>query len=333
MTEVARLAGVSLSTVSRVVNSAGTVRTDLKERVENAILQCGYKPDAIAQSLRRNTTRTIGLIVDDISVAGYPEYIRSLQTLLHEHSYTLLLGNTGADLATEMEILSSFVQRRADGLIVTSGARENSGFYQAVAASGVPSVLVERDVPTSLDRVIIDHASGIREATRHLLSSGHRRIALITGRPELTSARTRTTGFFQAFREFGLEPASGITVNGAFSASFGFETMTSLLAAKDRPSAVIAGGNLMLPGVLRAIRQAGCSIPENISVVGVPDSSLAELFEPPIGVVRWSFNELGELAASLLLSRMSDTNIPPRQLVVSTEFLPRGSCGAVNGRD
>jgi LacI family transcriptional regulator len=315
--------------------TSGLARPSLSPTLlaQAAIDQVGFKPDVIAQSLRRNNTRTTGLIVDDISVSGYPEYVGALQSALHERGYTLVLGSTSADIQTENEILSSFVQRRADGVVVTSGARENASFYEGIVASGIPAVLVERDKPLALDRVLVDHASGIREATRYLLVLGHRRIALITGPPEVTPARTCSSGFLQAFSEVNLQPEKELIQCGAFSAAFGLEIASTLLARETRPSAIIAGGNLMLPGVIRAIRQAGLRIPADVSVVAVSDSPLAELSEPPIAVVRWSFHELGELAASLLLSRIESIRVQPRQLTVSTEFLPRGSCAPLVSAD
>jgi LacI family transcriptional regulator len=229
---------------------------------------------------------------------------------------------------TEKDILSSFVQRRADGLVVTSGARENAEFYRAVAESRVPAVLVERDSPDSLDHVVVDHAAGVAEATRHLLTLGHTRIALVTGPREVTPARSRAEGFRRAHAEFGVAVEPSLVIHGAFWSEFGQETAVSLLRAPLAPTALIAGGNLMLPGVLRAVRQLGLAVPSDLSLVAVSDSPLAELSQPPIGIVRWSFGDLGRAAARLLLTRLGDHGSRPRHVMIPTEFLPRGTCAA-----
>lgn len=327
ITDVARLAGVSIATVSRVMNGNKTVGTEIQERVRNAISLSGYSPNAVAQSMRRQRTSTIGLIVTNVALPGHAGYVRALQHLCHDAGYTLLLANTGGDQTVELEALTLFIQRRADGIIVLAGGDQDQNIAAAMLNSSVPIVLVSRDAPEALDRVVIDDHAGIWQATRHLLMLGHRRIALITGTRAAANGRERAEGFAQAYVDLGMALELGMVCVGGFSAEFGFEQASLLLSGEARPTAIIAGGLDMLPGVLRAVQQRRITVPQELSLVGMGGTMWAELCSPPVGVVRWDFDDLGRISAKLLFERIDQRGQDrPRRFVFPTEFLPRGSC-------
>ncbi len=326
--DVARTAGVAVGTVSRVINENASVTPAIREKVQRAIKDIGYVPNAAAQSMRRRTTRTVGVVVHDIIIPAMAAFVKTVQGICQDAGYMLLLANTGGEIENELKILESFAQRQADGLIVTTGTDCNAKLEGALAALDIPTVLLERDRPERFDRVIADHAGGMRAAARHLLQLGHRRIALITGPPEITPGRVRVEGLREAYAEAGVSADEAVIRIGGFSSTYGFEQASLLLSDSRPPSAIIAGGLGMLPGVVRAIKQRGIAIPDELSLVGTSDTPLAELYDPSIAVIRWDFAEVGRLAAQLLLSRIQGllTN-EPRRVLIPTEFVVRASCG------
>ncbi len=331
--DVARTAGVAVGTVSRVINGNASVTPAIREKVQRAIEDIGYVPNAAAQSMRRRATRTVGVVVHDIMIPALAAFVKTVQRTCQDAGYMLLLANTGGEIENELRILKSFARRQADGLIVTTGTESNAKLEGVLAALGIPTVLFERDRPERFDRVIADHAGGIRAAARHLLQLGHRRIALITGSPEITPGRVRIEGLREAYAEAGVPADEAVIRIGDFSSTHGFEQASFLLASSQPPSAIIAGGLEILPGVVRAIKRKGIAIPDELSLVGTSDTPLSELYDPSIAVIRWDFAEVGRVAAELLLSRIQGraTN-GPRRVLIPTEFVARASCAPPSER-
>ncbi len=324
--DVARAAGVSLGTVSRVLNHNDSVRVEIRERVHAAIETLGYSPSHVAQSMRSRSTLTVGCIIREFSIPPLAAFVRAAHDVLHEAGYALLLTNSEGSIERERELLKRLSRRQADGIILGHYTPVDDEFDAFLRTLKVPIVLVDRDEPSWADRVAADHFNGFLRITQHLLSLGHERIAIITGPKDLFPARERLKGYFKAHE------ANGVTVNpelvsvGSFLAKYGFTFMSSLLSRSAPPTAVISGGIDMLGGVLRAIRAADFTIPNDISVVAVSDSDLAELYDPPISVERWNHAEVGRIAAGLLLDRINgQVGSEPRHVQLPTEFVFRES--------
>ncbi len=331
--DVARVAGVAVGTVSRVLGGYENVAPEIREKVLKTIGQVGFVPNAIAQSMRLGTTKTIGLMVYDITVPALAAFVKSVQRACQDAGYVVLLANTGGERSVEFEMLKTFAQRQTDGLIVTFGSEGDPELSAALNDTGIPVVLFERDTPEVFDRVLADHEGGMYAATRHLLAIGHRRIALITGSPEIAAARSRLAGFRNAYLQAGVAYEEAIALAGGFSAEYGFEQANALLSDPTPPTAVIAGGISMLPGVLRAINQRGITIPERVSLIGIADAPLAEFLRPPIAAIRWDFTEIGRIAAQLLLTRIDGSaDGGARRVLLPTEFVARDSCAAPRQR-
>ena len=324
--DVARKAGVSVGTVSRVLNRNETVRADIRERVHHAIATLGFSPNYVAQSMRSRTTQTIGCIIREISIPPLAAFVRAAHDVLHEAGYALLLTNSEGSAERERELLGRLSRRQTDGMLLGLYTPLDETFEAFLRTLNVPIVVVDRDTPAWADAVMADHRYSAHRMTDHLLTIGHRRVAIITGREDMFPARERLRGYRTAHNERGVAVDEQLVRTGSFLANSGFSVMSELLASRHPPTAVVAGGIDMLSGVLKAVRAKGLHIPDDISVLGSGDSSLAELYSPPISVDRWDQAEVGRVAASLVLDRIAGRSAKePRHVLLPTEFVLRES--------
>lgn len=323
--DVARRAGVSVGTVSRVLNGNKTVGPEIKAQVESAIAALNFAPNSFAQGMRSGTKRSVGIILRDITVPALATFVKSAQNVFQEAGYTLVVGASEDRPKREVELLES-LSRRLDGLIMTSACEENAHLTEYRNSLSLPIVLMDREAPAHIDSVLIAQREGMYRAVTHLLDLGHKRIALVTGSPTVLSGRERVGGFLDAYRDRGLTPAPELICSDSFTADYAYMAVSSLLLSAARPTAVVAGGVAMLSGILRAISTEGLRIPQDISVIGCGDSDLAELMNPPITVIRWSYSAVGEASAKLILDRIQSPSAPRRQLRFPTELLIRKSC-------
>lgn len=327
--DVARVAGVSIGSVSRVLNHSGTVGPEVRSKVLQAVEELKFTPSAVAQSMRRRSTLTIGCIVREIVIPALAEFVHSAQAVLDEAGYSLLLSNSEGRREREVELLKRLQQRQIDGIMIGSYTHVDPDFNELLRGLGAPVVVVDRDEPDWADAVMADHAHGIDMATSHLIELGHRRIALITGQPELLPARERIRGYREAFARHGLPVDERMLHVGSFLSADGFRVSSRMLGSRTPPTAIIAGGIDMLPGIIRAVRARALHIPEDISIVGAGQSELAEFHVPRIGIQHWDHGEMGRLAASLLLDRiLRRTDAEPQRVLVPTTFTAYGSTAA-----
>jgi LacI family transcriptional regulator len=326
--DIARAADVSVGTVSRVLNSHATVRPELRRKVQRAIDDLGYVPNAVAQSMRIGSTRTIGCVLREINISQLADFVKAAHDVLDEAGFSLVISNSEGREDRERELLGRLASRQADGVMIgpyTPVAGEFEAFLHGLT---IPIVLVDRDQPVWADAVMADHADGMRLAVGHLLDIGHRRVALITGEGNLYPARERLRGFHEAYAARGMDPDPSLIHAASFLPGSGFRFTSAMLGAREPPTAVIAGGIDMLAGVLRAVRGRGLRIPEDISIVGSGRSELAELFAPAISVVTWDQAEVGRIAAGMLLDRLRNQGVQePRRVLVPNEFILRPSIG------
>lgn len=325
--DVARVAGVAIGTVSRVLNGHKSVSADVRRKVMKAIKRLDYEPDRVAQSMRLKVTRTVACAIRDISIPDFGSFVTAAESMLRAHGYTLLLATTDERKEREMELLRIFLQRRVDAIMMTMSTEEDPVLRRAVKEMEIPVLLVDRDLPAEVDAVTVDHRRGTFAATEYLLRLGHERIVLLTGRPAMRPGRERIAGFEAAFAAVGKKVDPALIRVGAFSGEFGFREASALLSSSHPPTALISGGMAMLPGVLRAVVQHGLKIPDDISIVAGSDSDLAALATPPITAIRWSGTEEGQIAVELLLNRLENGYKGEAQRVLlPTELIIRGSC-------
>ena len=327
--DVAKLAEVSIGTASRVINRKQTVKPAIRARVLEAIDRLGYRPNAVAQSMRRQSTQMVGCIIREINIPTLADFVRAAHDVLDQAGFSLLISNSEGIESREKELLERLDSQRTDGILFGPYTEVDADFERLLKNINAPIVLVDRDEPEWADCVMADHAGSAYDATRHLLQLGHKRILLLTGKNSIYPARERIRGYRRAHEENGVPVDENLICATGFGSMVGFRHTSSNLAMAQPPTAVIAGGIDMLQGVLKAIRARDYVIPDDISVIAVGDSELAELYTPAISTIRWDQGEVGRSAAQLLLNRItSGKSDIPQRVLLPTEFVSRASTAA-----
>lgn len=330
--QVAQKAGVSIQTVSRVINNRYDVAVETRQRVQGAIAELGYKPNAIARGLASSRSRTLGLVTFDFNDIFFTLAVTGAEEEAHQHDYFFMLGSTQCSKQDMPKYLRLLNERHVDGVLF---AREGSPSEQEqilrLAKEGTPVVVVGyhfKDI--EFNAVDIDNFQGGYQAAQHLLDFGHRRIGCITGPFSTLSAQDRLAGFRAAIEKAGLIYEPDLVMEGAYgtaSHGAGYTGMKRLLAQPQPITAVFAHNDRMAVGAMTAIREAGLRIPEDISVVGYDDTPDAEFASPPLTTVRQPTVQVGVEGVRLLLRVIEDPQRAPEQIILSTELIARSSVG------
>jgi LacI family transcriptional regulator len=328
MREVADLADVAISSVSRVLSGHPDVSAVMRDRVLAAVQALEYEPDFLAQSLRRGQTLSVGFVLADISNPLMADIVLGAEAALRSAGYSLLLMNSETDPGLDAAHIRFFQSRRVDGMILSLTSDDDPGIRELLLGLDVPIVLVDRTLPPAYraSAAYNDHASGMAAATDHLVDLGHRHIALITGSLAMLPGRERIEGLRRALAARP-EEVTAAELPGSFSAEHGAAATRQVLAMDPRPTAIIAGGNQVLIGCLRVLQAAGVKVGRDISLVTCDDVPLSELYQPPIASIRRDTVGLGRSAAELLLRRLIG-EAEPETVVLPTSFTPRPSCTA-----
>lgn len=330
MKDVARLAGVSTSTVSHVINNNRFVSEAVREKVTTAIGNLNYAPSALARSLKLKQTRTIGMLLTASSNPFYSEVVRGVERSCYERGYSLILCNTEGDEARMNRSLETLLQKQVDGLLIMCTESHLPSADILNRYPSVPSVMMDWAPFDGGSDIIQDNALlGGEMAARYLISRGYRRIACITGPQDKTPARLRLNGYLQAMENADLPVLPGYVVMGDFEFEGGFNAMNQLLAINPRPEAVFTSNDAMAVGVYHALYQAGLSVPQDIAVIGYDDIELARYMTPPLTTIHQPKDDLGELAIDTLIHRLAEPGGSQQLLVLTPELIERGSVAGV----
>lgn len=326
--DVAREAGVSVSTASRVLNGQPFVSPGVRERVLHASERLGYRPDVAARAMRTGSTGAIGLIVSDISNPLFASIASGADLALSPLGYALMVANSANDPDHEAELIAAFRQRRLDGLMLAAADETATGLGQRID-SFQAAVLLDRDVSESrADAVLSDHATGLAAAVRHLAGLGHRRIALIAGTTLQRGSRVRIATYVEEIARLRLDRDERLLREGELTVEDGYRAVGEILALPEPPTAIVAGNNQLFAGMFAALRDLDVRIPRDLSVVACEETELTALHIPPLDVVRRDLEELGSHAATLLLERLAAPRRRRRRVVLPTVFEARGSSAA-----
>ena len=314
MRDVARLAGVSVATVSAVVNGKQVVRPVVVERVQDAMKALNFHPDYVARSLRVKKTTTIGVIVPDFSSGFFVDVLRGIEDAARSVGYSVLLCNSDDDVEQEQRHLRALLSRRVDGVLLASTDLYSLADIQQ--RPGAPIVLFDRVPPGYRGAaVVVDNVDASYRATRHIIELGHRSIAFIAGRLDLSTASDRAEGFRRALEEAHLPLNGAYFKRGDYHPESGYRNGLELLSLPQPPTAIVCSNGVMTLGLLRAIHERQVNCPEEISVIGfdepAPDSygfSLSALLRPELTVVAQPGHEVGQQAAQMLLRILSDND-------------------------
>jgi DNA-binding LacI/PurR family transcriptional regulator len=320
---VADLAGVSVATVSRVLNGSERVRPEHRERVLAAVTRSGYRPNRLARNLRRQQVDTIGALVPDIENPHFSESVRVFEDAAFSDGYRVLLCNTDETPAKQAAYARVLADERVLGVIAAPADSSGLGL-EPLFDLGIPVVAYDRAIADErADTVRCDSVALTRQATEHLIWLGYRRIAYVGGRPDVATGAERLEGYVAAMRAADLTPFS---VNGSFRTELAEREVEALLRVSERPRAIVVANNLMALGALRAIRAAGLRIPEDLALVAVDDPPWAALVDPPLTVVAQPTRQLAATAIGLLLERIQGRT-EPKHVVLPVDLRIRSSSG------
>jgi DNA-binding LacI/PurR family transcriptional regulator len=322
LADVAAEAQVSLATASRALRESASVTAPTRRRVEAAARRLGYEPNRVARSLRLRASYFVGVVVPDIGIGFYARAVKGAQDVLARAGYQVLVMNTEREAELEVQALRMLRAHRVDGiLLATSG-----GFGDPPR---VPIVFFDNLVDgAGVARVARANRDGVALVVEHYAGHGHERIGYVGPPPLLTSGIERLDGFRAATAARGLSAESVAFADGVWSEESAREAVHGLLAAPDRPTALVAAGDTLALGAIQAARDAGLRVPDDLAVISFDDPFFADLLDPPLTALRRNEHELGRLAAALLLNAIeTGATGPPTEVRVAEELIVRRSCG------
>ena len=331
--DVAKHAGLSPATVSRVLNKSGYFSIETQQKVEEAVIQLGYSPNWMARGLKGMKSRLIGLIIPDITNVFYTSLANSVLATLRKSNEEMILCITDEDPKKDLAYLQILEQKRVDGILYTHPAEgNNSAYVRRLVKNGLPIVEVNRQREIDLlEAVLADNYRGVKQVMNYLFGLGHRRIAMISGSVDISTGADRLAGYKSSFSESGFDTEPDLLKIGSFTRQYGEQAAIELLDMPNPPTAIFAASNRIALGLLNILGQRKIRIPEDISVIAFDDTEWMPVWSPPISAVDIAISEMSQLAVDLIHHRiaLSDSNPNPTTYHLSTSLIVRESCRVV----
>lgn len=327
--DVARRAGVSPITVSRAIRNHPHVRGETRERVLAAVQELGYVPNAVARSLKQSRSGLIALVITDMVDPFFSVVAHGVEDAVRRAGKMLVLGNSGDDFALETEYLRIMGEHRVEGILLAPAPRAPEAAVPQLP-NGMPLVILDRSLPgVTADVVRCDTAGGTQALCRHLLALGRRRIAIVGGLPYTLTWQERVAGYREALREAGLTEPPGFVIDGDYMPGSGVAAVRTLMALPLPPDAIIAANAKVVRGVLDALVDLGCRVPEDVAVSAIDDPLPESRFWPRLTVVEQPGYDMGIAAVELLMARLEPggSDLPPREVVFTSTLRLGTSCG------
>ncbi len=325
MAEVARRAGVSISTVSHVVNRTRFVSPEKAQLINDAIAAMGYQPNELARSLKVASTNSVGLAISAISNPYFTDIICAVEAECARLGLMVFLSDTQEDPDRELQVVRAFHQRRVDGVILApSGSPQRAIDY--LADKKLPCVLIDRFADDRFDQIGVENDTAMRALIDHVVSFGHKRIGYIAGQPGLATTRERIEAFQASLAANGLECLQHYVSPENVDTASATVSTHAILSLPAPPTALVTGNNMTTIGAVRAIREKGLSIPRDLSLVGFDDFEWADCFEPRLTLVEQPCTEIGRQAAALLSARIASSSAAPRAVRLQATLQARQSC-------
>jgi len=335
--DVAERAEVSITTVSHVINKTRFVSDELSERVFAAMRELDYQPNILARSLRSGRTKTIGLVIPDISNLFFAEISRKIEDKGFEFGYNVILCNTDEDILKEQRYINVLISKKVDGIIFFSTGG-SSGITKNLVESDLPLVVADREtLDIDADIVLIDNEKGGHDATKYLISLNHKRIACISGPSPITPSAQRIEGYKKALLEANIPFDASLLRTSNFKFEGGEEEMQYLLNLPKPPTAVFVCNDMMALGAILAIKKTGKRVPDDISIIGFDNTPLSNFIFPPLTTVSQPIKEMADLIVELLIEKIRikenkrrDKELIPEfgKYILDTELIIRESCKA-----
>lgn len=329
--DVARLAGVSTTTVSHVINKTRFVAETTQEKVKKAVEELNYAPSAVARSLKCNTTRTIGMLVTQSSNPFFAEVVDGVESYCYRQGYTLILCNTGGIYEKQRDYIRMLAEKRVDGILVMCSDLTEDLREMLDAHSSIPKVIMDWGPESSqADKIIDNSEEGGYLATKYLLDNGHTDIACLTYHEEKVACIERVIGYKRALREYDIEFKQERILVGNFECDTAVLAADKILAMENRPTAVFCFNDLMALGVISRLQENGVRVPDDISIIGYDNIELSGYFSPPLTTVHQPKRRVGKTAFEILLQRIKDKEHDKRIFEMHPEIVERSSVKKLN---
>lgn len=324
--EIARESGVSIATVSRVLQGNARVSRDLRAKVEEVVRRLNYRPNFSARTLRMQKSNTVGVVVPHIGNAHFSDAVRAIQDVASNEGYTALIVNSDGEPEQELAALRTLQARQVDGIILVSASPTGTKALTSTIDRGVPVLAMDRAIRgASVDQVLVNTRAGTREAVLHLAGNRCSRIALLAGPSGLWTASEKFKGYLEGLKEAQLEFDPDLVLPGDYSFESGENQALALLDLKPRPDALIVANNLMTLGAMRVFLRQGVGIPGELALVGYDDALWTDVVRPTVTVVSQPTYELGAVSIRTLLARLANRSAEPKQVVLDTRLIVRES--------
>lgn len=329
--DVARRAGVSVSTAARVLSGRGYAGEQTRQRVLQAADELGYVANRVARSLRLRYTNMVGLLIADVENSFYSVIAKGVESICKEAGYHVVLCNSNDDPEEERRYLKVLEGIQVDGLIITPTSY-NRRLLERLRQKGMVIVQIDRRVDgLQSDAILVDNEAGAARAVSHLIAAGHTRIGILTGPLDVTTGGDRLRGYERALAEHGIERHASLIRTGSFRRDHAIQDAKELIGAEPRPSAIFAANNILAEACLLALAERGLKVPRDVSVVAFDDTAWMSMINPPVTTVRQPTPDMAHSGAELLLRRLRNPSAaPPATMVFHTELVVRGSVAPVS---
>jgi len=330
MADVAKEAGVSVSTVSHVINQTRVIRPETRARVLDAIARTGFVANTLARSLATSTTATIGLAVSAVSNFHFAEMVAGIDAAVRAAGNTLLLADTHENPAEELKVVQLLHRRRVDGILLAPVTGREGAALQYLRDLKIPATLVDRCAADDFDQIGVENVESTAKLTAHLGQNGHRRIGMVSGAPDVQTTTERVQGYRKALRRMRISFDRKLLVPGYPNAESAGVAVDQLLSLAEPPTALVIGNNHMTIGALRALGQRGLEVPRDMAVASFDDFDWADVFRPHLTTIAQPINGIAGRAVSMLLERISGYEGPPRTERLPGQWRHRESCGCAH---
>jgi len=330
--QIASKLGVNPSTVSRALSGKSGVGDRLRERIVKEALEMGYFPDMTAMGLRKGHTKTIGVLIPDISNPFFAQAVRGMEKIFYPMGYQLILCSTEENSEREAANLRMLVSQRVEGLLSAPvDSRGNGTIYRKIHAEGIPIVFFDRLVPDlKLSSVITDNEQGVQDLIEYLHKRGHRKLGIINLRGRSFTGKVRLKSAIETAEKLGMEIRQEWIKDGNSTQSGAYEATVQILSLESKPTAIIVNNNLMMLGTMKAVRDLKINVPKDVSLVAFDDSYWNQIFDPPISCVSQDPEQMGLIAATMLLDAIFHHARKPVQTVLKAHFIERASVSVIN---
>lgn len=323
--DIAKAAGVSIATVSKVINGTGRISTETRERVNEIMQELDYQPSVVASALTGKSTFTIGLLIPDLANPLYAEIARSVEDRGRELGFNLVMCSTDNNPKREGNYISFLKQKRVDGIIISTGI-SNEDVLGNIVEQKIPVALVTKDMPgLNADSVKVDDFSGAYQAVKHLVDLGHRHIAFLTEDLNLQSSKERARGYRYALKEADIDAGSQFCIESVSSVQEGKRHALAMLQAEHSPTAIFASNDLLAIGVVQAAKELRLTIPWDVSVIGYDNTMLASIIDPPLTTVSQPIAQMGRQVMDLVIQEVRGEKQDKQRIVLMPELIVRQS--------